>query len=145
MEYCVRTLRKTGSGITFITQGLEEIIASPIGPAILSNTATKFILLQRGDLEPIRKILKLNDQEMSLISSLRSQKGRFSESFMVNNEDRAVIRIAPTPLEYWLATSDAQDNDLIEKRRKTDPEKSLEQHLCALSLEFPFGVSGGRK
>jgi type IV secretory pathway VirB4 component len=58
MEYCVRTLRKTGSGITFITQGLEEIVASPIGSAILSNTATKFVLLQRGDLKPIRELLK---------------------------------------------------------------------------------------
>lgn len=35
MEYCVGTLRKTGSGITFITQGVEEIVASSIGPAIL--------------------------------------------------------------------------------------------------------------
>jgi hypothetical protein len=47
MEFCVRTLRKmgAGSGITFITQGVEEIVASPIGPAILNNTATKFVML----------------------------------------------------------------------------------------------------
>ncbi len=60
MEYCARTLRKTGSGITFITQGVEEIIESPIGSAIMNNTATKFILLQRGDSEILRNSLKLN-------------------------------------------------------------------------------------
>lgn len=141
MEYCVRTLRKTGSGITFITQGLEEIVASPIGSAILSNTATKFILLQRGDLEPIRKILKLNDQEMSLIQSLGQSKGLYSEAFMMLNEDRTVIRIKPTPIEYWLATSDAIDNSYLDEYRKKYPEKTLPQVIEELASQFPFGVS----
>ena len=83
MEYCARTLRKTGSGITFITQGVEEIGASPVGPAILNNTATKFIMLQRGDSETLREILQLNRQELSLIHSLGQKKGEFSEGFML--------------------------------------------------------------
>ncbi len=49
MEYAARTFRKTGSGITFITQGVEEIVQSPIGAAILNNTATKLVMLQKGD------------------------------------------------------------------------------------------------
>lgn len=145
MEYCVRTLRKTGSGITFITQGLEEIVASSIGPAILSNTATKFILLQRGDLEPIRTILKLNEQEMALISSLRQVKGSYSEAFLMANEARTVIRACPTPLEYWLATSDAADNALLEDRRKQQPEKTLAAHIHELANEYPFGAAGGKR
>lgn len=140
MEYCVRTLRKSGSGITFITQGLEEIVASSIGPAILSNTATKFILLQRGDLEPIRQILKFNEQEMALIRSLRQVKGHYSEAFLVANEDKTVIQIHPTPIEYWISTSDAADNDALNERRKKHPEKSLADHLYELSNEFPKGV-----
>lgn len=75
MEYCARTLRKTGSGITFITQALEDIERSTVGPAILNNTATKIILTQRGDLERTCKTLKLNDQEIALIQSLKQQKG----------------------------------------------------------------------
>lgn len=145
MEYCVRTLRKTGSGITFITQGLEEIVASPVGSAILSNTATKYVLLQRGDLEPVRKILRLNSQEMALISSLRQEKGKYSEAFMIANEARSVIRMVPTPLEYWLATSDATDNAELESRRSAQPEKTLAEHLHELSTEMPFGVAGGKR
>ncbi len=145
MEYCVRTLRKTGSGITFITQGLEEITASPIGAAILSNTATKFILQQRGDLEPSRKVLKLNDQEMELIRSLRSQKGRYSESFLISNESRSVIRAVPTPVEYWLSTSDAADNQCLEEKRRKSPEKRLPEIIYELAKELPFGVAGGLK
>ncbi|MBI4404131.1 MAG: ATP-binding protein, partial [Deltaproteobacteria bacterium] len=144
MEYCVRTLRKTGSGITFISQGLEEIVASSIGSAILSNTATKFILLQRGDLKPIRELLKLNDQEMALISSLRQAKGKYSEAFLINNDDRTVIQIHPTPIEYWLATSDAADNQLLEEKRKQDPAKTLAEHIYELSQTHPFGAMGGK-
>ena len=143
MEYCVRTLRKTGSGITFITQGLEEIVQSPIGPALLSNTATKFILMQRGDLDPTSRLLKLNAQEKSLIASLRQVKGRYSEAFMVANDNRAVIRACPTPTEYWLATSDAQDNDLLEKERAKRPHDSLLAVIQSLARRYPFGASGG--
>ncbi len=74
MEYCARTLRKTGSGITFITQGIEEIAHSPIGSAILNNTATKILMLQRGDIETLRRNLKLNHQEIELIQSLEQKK-----------------------------------------------------------------------
>ncbi len=141
MEYCVRTLRKTGSGITFITQGLDEIIASPIGGALLANTANKFILLQRGDLEPIRKILKLNDQEMGLIGSLRQQKGAFSEAFLIYNENRTVIRAVPTPVEYWLATSDATDNGKIEEARRNSPHLSLREIISDFAEKYPFGYA----
>ena len=74
MEYYVRIFRKTGSGITFIIQRIEEIASHPIGPAILSNTATKFILQQRENLKPIEEILKFNEKELSLVAGLRSQK-----------------------------------------------------------------------
>ena len=110
MEYCVRTLRKTGSGITFITQGMEEIVNHPIGAAILGNTATKFILEQKGDLKPLENILKLDEKEVSLISSLKSKKREFSEAFMISNEDKAVVRLYPSKKEYWIATSDFEDN-----------------------------------
>jgi type IV secretory pathway VirB4 component len=145
MEYCVRTLRKTGSGITFITQSLDEIVASPIGGAILANTASKFILLQRGDLEPVRKIMKLNEQEMSLIGSLRQQKGTFSEAFLIYNEHRTVIRAVPSPVEYWLATSDASDNAKIEEARLQYPEKTLREIIADFAERFPYGYAQSQK
>jgi type-IV secretion system protein TraC len=145
MEYCARTLRKTGSGITFITQGLEEIERSPIGPAILNNTASKLILMQRGDLEPIRKILKLNDQEMALISSLRQQKGSFSEAFLMANESRCVIRVVPTPLEYWVSTSDPQDHALLLQAREQFKDLDLRSILVWLATHYPQGSQGPKR
>jgi conjugal transfer ATP-binding protein TraC len=138
MEYAARTFRKTGSGITFITQGVEEIIASGIGPAILNNTATKLIMLQRGDIAVLRDALKLNSQELKLIQSLEQRKGVFSEGFLMTGEIRQVIRIQPSPLEYWISTSDARDNLYLSELRKDG--LSLESALLKASELAPFGV-----
>lgn len=139
MEYCARTLRKTGSGITFITQGLEEIVASPIGPAILNNTATKFVMLQRGDSKVLSATLKLNPQELALIHSLEQRKGKFSEGFMIEGNHRQVIRVHPTPLEYWMATSDSKDN--AELLRLQDTGLSLGESIMQAAAKYPMGMS----
>ena len=142
MEYCARTLRKTGSGITFITQGVEEIVTSPIGPAIMNNTATKFILLQRGDSEILKNALKLNSQELNLVYSLEQRKGEFSEGFMIEGDHRQVIRIYPSPFEYWLSTSDASDNRHIQELRESG--LSLVDAIEAAARTYPNGIAQGK-
>lgn len=141
MEYCARTLRKTGSGITFITQGVEEIIASPIGPAILNNTATKFVMLQRGDSEILANALKLNSQELALIHSLQQKKGEYSEGFMLEGDHRQVVRIFPSPFEYWLSTSDAQDNRYLEELKAQGLD--LVTAITKAATIYPNGVASG--
>ncbi len=142
MEYCARTLRKSGSGITFITQGVEEIVSSPIGAAILNNTATKFIMLQRGDSEILRDTLKLNDQELSLIYSLEQRKGEFSEGFMIEGDHRQVVRIFPSPFEYWLSTSDAADNNHLDQLKLKG--LSLLEAIEEAAAKYPKGISQGK-
>ncbi len=143
MEYCARTLRKTGSGITFITQGVEEIVESPIGPAIMNNTATKFILLQRGDSEILKNALKLNAQELNLIFSLEQRKGEFSEGFMIEGDHRQVIRIYPSPFEYWLSTSDSNDNRHIQELREKG--LTLVEAIESAAKEYPNGIAQAKK
>jgi type-IV secretion system protein TraC len=139
MEYCARTLRKTGSGITFITQGVEEIKASPIGPAILNNTATKVIMLQRGDSEFLRETLKLNNRELDLIHSLGQKKGEYAEGFLIEGDHRQVVRIHPSPLEYWLSTSDTQDNTYLEEIKSSG--QSLIQAIETAAATHPHGIA----
>jgi conjugal transfer ATP-binding protein TraC len=142
MEYCARTLRKSGSGITFITQGVTEIEASPIGSAILNNTATKFVMLQRGDSEVLARTLKLNPQEQSLIQSLKQKKGEYSEGFLIEGDHRQVIRIYPSPFEYWLSTSDAQDNRYLDEIQSQGV--SLVTAIEKAAREYPNGIAGER-
>ena len=139
MEYAARTFRKTGSGITFITQGVEEIIASGIGPAILNNTATKLVMLQKGDTRVLKDQLKLNSQELRLIQSLGQRKGQYSEGFLMSGETRQVIRIQPSPLEYWISTSDARDNQYLQSVQNEG--LSLEAAIVRASELAPYGIS----
>jgi conjugal transfer ATP-binding protein TraC len=142
MEYCARTLRKSGSGITFITQGVAEIEASPIGSAILNNTATKFVMLQRGDSEVLSRVLKLNSQEQGLIQSLKQRKGEYSEGFLIEGDHRQVIRIFPSPFEYWLSTSDAQDNRYLDELQSEGID--LVTAIERATQEYPNGVAAGK-
>jgi type-IV secretion system protein TraC len=144
MEYCVRTLRKTGSGITFITQGVDEIVDSSIGAAIINNTATKFVMLQRGDSAVLRDVLKLNPQELALIESLGQKKGHYSEGFMIEGDHRQIIRVYPQPLEYWLSTSDARDNEFLRIKMK-EKSLTLTDALREAAREVPFGVASSEK
>lgn len=139
MEYAARTFRKTGSGIKFITQGVEEIVASGLGPAILNNTATKLVMMQRGDTRVLRDQLKLNSQELRLIQSLEQRKGVFSEGFLMAGESRTIVRFSPTPLEYWISTSDSRDNQFLESLIAEG--LSLEAALMKAAELNPLGVA----
>lgn len=142
MEYAARTLRKTGSGITFITQGVEEIVQSSIGSAILNNTATKLILQQQGDTKILKETLRLNSQETNLISGLERKKGQFSEVFLMKGDARQILRIMPSPVEYWISTSDAADNAYLEKFLQKG--MSLQEAVIAAAKAAPFGVEALR-
>jgi type IV secretory pathway VirB4 component len=139
MEYAARTFRKTGSGITFITQGIEEIIGSGIGPAIINNTATKLVMLQKGSTKILSDSLKLNTQELRLIQNLEQQKGVYSDGFLITGESRQVVRIKPTPMEYWISTSDVKDNQFIQDF--LNEGHSLEEALFLAVEKAPFGVA----
>lgn len=143
MEYAARTFRKTGSGITFITQGVEEIVASGLGPAILNNTATKLVMIQKGDTRVLKDQLKLNSQELRLIQSLEQRKGVFSEGFLMAGETRLVVRFRPSPLEYWISTSDARDNQLL--KDLIEAGFSLEAALFRATELAPIGVAAIRQ
>ncbi len=138
MEYAARTLRKTGSGITFITQGVEEIVESSIGAAILNNTATKLILQQQGDTKVLQSALRLNNQETRLIGSLDRKKGQYSDVFLMKGDSRQVLRIVPSPIEYWISTSDNADNTYLQKLM--DKGLSLEEAVLEAARTVPFGV-----
>lgn len=137
MECAARTFRKTGSGITFITQGVEEIAQSPIGSAIINNTSQKVVMSQRGDIKLLENTLKLNTQEIRLIQSLQQKKGVYSEAFFITGENRQVIRIYPSPLEYWISTSDAKDNRYLADLRESG--MSLEDAIQKAAALMPFG------
>lgn len=136
-----RTFRKYYAGAIAISQNVDDFAKSKVASAILPNTSLKWVLSQRGaDTARLKEVLQLNDNELSWIAHLHQERGEYSQAFLMAGEQHAVVAIEPTPLEYWIATTDPRDLAKFEEFQKSYPDLSQLETLKALSDEFPKGV-----
>ena len=110
-----RTFRKYGSGIWCISQNYRDFLSdTDLADTLLPNTASIFILPQKGiDWRDLQRRLQLNDSELEAVKGLQTKKREYSELFLIQEENRSVLRIAPDKLAYQIATSDPSDNTKI--------------------------------
>jgi conjugal transfer ATP-binding protein TraC len=136
-----RTFRKYRASAIAISQTMDDFANSKVASAILPNASIKWLLKQTGgNLPSLQKILRLNEREIKLIESITSKKGFYSEAFLIAGDDKQVVVIESTPLEYWLATTDPADLKALERAQ-------LEfRHLCAMEIlqlmaaKYPHGA-----
>ena len=76
------------------------------------------IFLKGIDWRDLQDKLQLNENELEIVQSLQAEKGQYAELFLIQGEHRAVVRVAPDSLAYWVATSDAEDNAKIERAKR---------------------------
>lgn len=139
-----RTFRKYYASAIAISQNIDDFAKSSVSQAILPNSSIKWVLMQKGsDKKRLKEVLNLNDKEIEHISSLKQERGQYSETFLMAEDKHIVARICPTPLEYWIATTDPRDTSKIESLRKEKPELSQLETLKTLAEEYPCGVVGG--
>lgn len=137
-----RTFRKYMASAIAISQNIDDFAKSKIANAILPNSSIKWVLKQKGaDKDRLKDVLSLNPNEVDLISSLRQERGSYSEAFLMAEDARAVVVIESTPLEYWLATTDGRDLGKIEDYKKKFSDLSQLEVLKKLALEFPKGIA----
>ena len=136
-----RTFRKYYAGAIAISQNVDDFAKSKVASAILPNTSLKWVLSQRGaDTARLKEVLQLNDNEMASIAHLHQERGVYSQAFLMAGEQHAVVAIEPTPLEYWIATTDPRDLAKFEELQKTSPDLTQLEVLTKLSEIFPRGV-----
>jgi conjugal transfer ATP-binding protein TraC len=141
-----RTFRKYLASAIAISQNIDDFARSKIATAILPNSSIKWVLKQKGaDKDRLKEVLGLNPNEVELIGSLHQERGSYSEAFLMAEDQRAVVVIESTPLEYWLATTDARDLGKIDEMKLSYPEKYNLEILRELSTKYPrgFASSGG--
>jgi hypothetical protein len=61
---------------------------------------------------------------------------------MIEGDHRQVIRIYPSPFEYWLSTSDASDNKHIQELREKG--LTLVEAIEEAALHYPNGIAQGK-
>ncbi len=141
-----RTFRKYRASAIAISQTMDDFAKSKVSSAILPNAAIKWILKQTGgNLNTLQEVLQLNEREAKLVESIKSKKGFYSEAFLVAGDDRQVVVIESTPLEYWIATSDPSDLRLINQEKFNNPEATNLEVLQTLAFKFPNGASSAQQ
>ena len=109
-----RTARKRGASVWGISQTLEDFVGTKQrpkdhGPGILRNASVKVIGQQPGDVSPLVEHLALSEVALSEIKRFSApRKGKSAEVLLVlgeKSETTQTIRLVPTPLDYWIATT----------------------------------------
>lgn len=143
---CYRTFRKYGAGAISVTQSLNDFLSGGLEHAILGNSNTRFILRQNSmpAVKGIVDYFNFNEQEQRLIETLKIQKGEYSEVFFSQSKQlqhiSSKIVICPTPIEYWVATTDAMDLNYYEKINVKNPKLDMYSILEQCAKDFPRGV-----
>lgn len=130
-----RTFRKFFGGIWCISQNYKDYLFNQeIKNAIFPNTTSIFVLKQRAiDWKDFAETLQVNESEIEAIKSLEVKKGEYSELFFMQDTGRAILRVLPDPLSYYICTSDPADKTVIEEEEKKNPNLSKIEILKILA------------
>lgn len=141
IEELYRTIRKTGSALISISQGIGEFAESNFRNAILQNISILYVLEQAPgtDFKMLKEVLNLTDHEKNLIERLKTIPGHYSEVFLRTPDFSSIIRMVPSPIEYWLATTNADDIKVFNKTLK-EKNDNLVEALKYLAERYPNGA-----
>lgn len=138
-----RTSRKYCCSMLTLSQAVEDFTASTIAPALVQNSGTVYLLRHAVGHDDIAKIFQLNARELELFESIEMVRGRYTEALVLHGKDHhAFVRIALTPLEYWLATTHPPDLVLEQQTQRQHPSMSPIQVVEYLATAHPLGAEG---
>ena len=122
---------------------MNDYVALPAGlrSAILNNSSMKFFLAHdASEISMVTETFKLNSRESELLGSLQTVPGRFSEILCFFGAERQILRLEPTAIEYWHATSHKKDCEVEQRAIRAHPKRSRFEVLKALARRFPHGA-----
>ena len=129
-----RRARSYGAGVWTITQSIADY-QGPYVKGVLDSTSIFMILRVPKQEELVVETLGLPEELVDYLATLERRNGEWSELlYFLRGEDSRlqgdILRIAPTPLDYWAFTSSAQD---VARRRALEAERGLLEALGILS------------
>jgi hypothetical protein len=141
---CYRKMRKFGTGMWMISQKLNDFLGSRIGrEAILGNATIRiFLRHQKGNHGPVIEHFKLSPRAAAAFQGLGMKPGHYSDLLLMYGPHMATIRLALTPLAYWILTTDRNDKDLLARAVEKNPLLDRLSLLQELAARYPNGVVG---
>ena len=145
VENAYRTIRKQKGSITIVSQGVTDYAGLPqtLRNAVLNNAEIQMILPHApAEWEAAAKLFSLNEREKTLLQSIASSPGQFSEFLAFYGDRHKRLRLVLTPFEYWLTTSHPDDLLQEQRRQQMFPKETVGQRIAALAAQWPRGAIG---
>ncbi len=139
VEVFYRTARKMNAGVLSITQNPGDFLRSEVSGVIINNSPIKYILRLHKGHEDLKRF-GLNENEIEAIRELEVRPGQYAETFIKFDQDPVIARLQPTPLDYWIATTDPADFVLEDQARQQNPTWGSFEILKYLARKFPRGA-----
>jgi type IV secretory pathway VirB4 component len=116
-----RRARHYGMMLVSITQQLKDFFRqSEQADSVVKNSHMKLILRQDpSDLKVLKETLRLSDAEVAAVENFTKdeEKRKDSQCLLIVGATHGVIRLVPSPMDYWICTSEAI-NDIPKRQEK---------------------------
>ncbi len=149
MEYCFRTLRKTGVAVAAITQGLEDFLANPKARSAFVGAADNLFILKQDNRDKAGLIARekgLSARELQHIESVNTVPGSHAEFLLVQRTPQGQRTLhlvsGSTPLKYAFTCNSRADRLEMEAYRReglTPPDA-----VRRFAREHPRGLFSSR-
>ncbi|AYN96921.1 type IV secretion system protein TraC [Pseudomonas sp. LTJR-52] len=120
MEHAYRKFRKYQGSMLIATQSVNDLYENPVGRAIAENSAFMFLLGQTNEtIESIKRSgrLTLSDGGFSLLKTVHTVTGVYSEIFIRSKAGIGVGRLFVGPFQKLLYSTDPNDVGQIDRYR----------------------------
>jgi hypothetical protein len=150
MEYCFRTLRKTGVSVSAISQGIEDFTTSTDSRNGFIGAVDNIFILRQENADKIRLIgneKNLSVRELNVIESLNTIAGKYAEFALIQQTPFGMRMLhllsASTPLKYAFTANSPEDRRMIYEYQQSGLNRN--DALLKFSREYPFGKLSSRK
>ncbi len=140
IELFFRTMRKMNGAVLAISQNPEDFLSSEIAGVMANNAHVKYILRLKKGHEELGDF-GFNENQVRAVRELEVKPGRYSEIFILFDQRSVLAKLEPSPLEYWIATTDPTDLAEEKRLRSEYPSDSNLAALERLAKKYPNGVN----
>lgn len=123
----------------------DGVAAASPRAGIFKNSTTKIVGQQPGDTSPLAKHLFLNPVAIKEVKEFSApRKGRGAEALLVlgeKAETTQVIRLVPTPMDYWVCTTFPREKRYRSWFLKKHHGPPLTECYRELAQKFPRGLA----
>ncbi len=144
------TARKRYASVWAIGQIPEQFVGThekpnPHGLGIIKSASTKIIGKQHGSMAAHREHLSLNETAINQIKAFAQPKKGHSAEFLIAIGEKAesthVIRIVPTPVDYWITTTYPRERSYRKWWLRTHEDMPLLTAYEELAARYPRGLA----